>query len=105
MKNVKTFAVVVFASLVLVCLQSVAVQAQKLANVSSKGSSVRWEVAAQHAGLTVTISAPDGQVYQKEFPAGASPEFILSDKEGNVLPDGRANVPSLKRYGTRRLPS
>jgi len=88
MKNVKTFAVVVFASLVLVCLQSVAVQAQKLANVSSKGSSVRWEVAAQHAGLTVTISAPDGQVYQKEFPAGSSPEFILSDKDGNRLPDG-----------------
>ena len=89
MKNVKTFAVVVFASLVLVCLQTVAVQAQKLANVSSKGSSVRWEVAAQHAGLTVTISAPDGQVYRREFPAGSSPEFILSDKEGNRLPDGQ----------------
>src|SRR6266852_3503874 len=89
MKNVKTFAVVVFASLVLVCLQTVAVQAQKLASVSSRGSSVRWEVAAQHAGLTITISAPDGQVYQKEFPAGSSPEFILSDKEGNRLPDGQ----------------
>src|SRR6266852_8955576 len=89
MKNVKTFAVVVFASLVLVCLQTVAVQAQKLASVSSRGSSVRWEVATQHAGLTITISAPDGQVYQKEFPAGSSPEFILSDKEGNRLPDGQ----------------
>src|SRR6266850_1116063 len=89
MKNVKTFGVVVFALLVLVSLQTVAVQAQKLANVSSKGASVKWEVAAQHAGLTITISAPDGQVYQKEFPAGSSPEFILADKEGNRLPDGQ----------------
>jgi hypothetical protein len=89
MKNVKTFAVVVFASLVLVCLQTVAVQAQKLANISSRGSSVRWEVAAQNAGLTLTISAPDGQVYQKEFPAGSSPEFTLSDNEGSRLPDGQ----------------
>ena len=89
MKNVKTLAVVMFASAVLVCLQTVAVQAQKLANISSKGSSVRWEVAAQHAGLTITVSAPDGQVYQKEYPAGSSPEFILSDKEGNRLPDGQ----------------
>jgi Chaperone of endosialidase len=89
MKNVKTFAVVVFASLVLVCLQTVAVQAQKLANISSKGSSVRWEVAAQNAGLTLTISTPDGQVFQKEFPAGSSPEFTLSDNEGNRLPDGQ----------------
>src|SRR6266850_738324 len=89
MKNVKTFGVVVFALLVLVSLQTVAVQAQKLANVSSKGASVKWEVAAQHAGLTITISAPDGQVYQKEIPAGSSPEFILADKEGNRLPDGQ----------------
>lgn len=89
MKNVKTFAVIVFASLILVCLQTVAVQAQKLSNISSRGSSVRWEVAAQHAGLTITISAPDGQVYRREFPAGSSPEFILSDKEGNRLPDGQ----------------
>jgi hypothetical protein len=27
-------------------------------------------------------------VYRKEFPAGSSPEFVLSDKEGNRLPDG-----------------
>jgi hypothetical protein len=89
MKNVKTLAVVVFASAVLVCLQTVAVQAQKLANINSKGSSVRWDVAAQHAGLTITVSAPDGQVYRREFPAGSSPEFILADKEGNRLPDGQ----------------
>jgi len=89
MKNVKTFGVAVFALLVLVSLQTVAVQAQKLANISSRGSSVRWEVAAQHAGVTLTVSAPDGQVYRREFPAGSSPEFILADKEGNRLPDGQ----------------
>ena len=88
MKTVKIFSFVVFASLILACLQTVAVQAQKLGNISSKGSSVRWEVAAQNAGVTLTISAPDGQVYRKEFPAGTSPEFILSDQDGNRLSDG-----------------
>jgi len=89
MKNLKTFATLVFAALILACFQTVSVQAQKLGHISSKGSSVRWDVSVQNAGLTLTISAPDGQVYRKEFPAGASPEFVLADKEGNRLPDGQ----------------
>src|SRR5881396_874285 len=37
----------------------------------------------------MTVSAPDGQVFRKEFGAGAPPEFALSDKQGNRLPDGQ----------------
>src|SRR5437016_2425789 len=37
----------------------------------------------------MTVSAHDGQVFRKEFGAGALPEFALSDKQGNRLPDGQ----------------
>jgi hypothetical protein len=37
----------------------------------------------------MTVSAPDGRVFRKEFRAGASPEFTLTDKQGERLPDGQ----------------
>ena len=92
MKNAKSFTIVVFTALILAALQTVVsaqTPGQKLANISARGASVRWDVTSPHAGVTVTISAPDGQVFRKEFPAGSSPEFALSDKEGNRLADGQ----------------
>lgn len=50
---------------------------------------MRWDVSAPHSGSVVTVSAPDGQVYRKEFKANASPEFPLTDKQGNRLADGQ----------------
>ena len=35
--------------------------------VSGSGLSVKWDVAVPHSQLTLTISAPDGQVFRKEF--------------------------------------
>ena len=61
---------------------------KKIANVSSSGSSVRWDVSASNAGLTLTISAPDGQVFRKEF-KGSPAEFRLVDNQGEKLPDGQ----------------
>jgi hypothetical protein len=61
----------------------------KLAAVTAAGSSVRWDVAVPHAGLTITILAPDGRVFRQEYKSGATVEFMLSDKEGNRLPDGQ----------------
>ena len=61
---------------------------KKIANVSSSGSSVRWDVSASNAGLTLTISAPDGQVFRKEF-KGSTAEFRLVDNQGEKLPDGQ----------------
>jgi hypothetical protein len=60
----------------------------KLATISSMGSSVRWDVAAPNSGVTMTVSAPDGRVFRKEFKTGSSPEFMLTDKQGERLPDG-----------------
>jgi hypothetical protein len=63
----------------------------KLAAVSTTGSSVRWDVSAAHAGMSVTIAAPDGRVFRVETKSGASAEFALFDKQGNRLPDGQYN--------------
>ncbi|HEY6045961.1 MAG TPA: hypothetical protein VIU65_05115, partial [Pyrinomonadaceae bacterium] len=91
MKNRKSFSMVVFAALIFACLQT-AVLGQtakdKLANVAGGGSSVRWDVSVSNSGGSLTISAPDGRVFYKEFRAGAAPEITLSDKQFDGLPDG-----------------
>lgn len=91
MRNQKSFALGVFIVFMLACLQT-AVLGQsandKLANLSGGGSSVRWDVAVSNSGGTLTISAPDGRVFYKEFRAGASPEITLTDKQLEGLPDG-----------------
>jgi hypothetical protein len=60
----------------------------KLTSMSSMGSSVRWDVATPNSGVTMTVLAPDGRVFRKEFKEGASPEFTLTDRQGERLPDG-----------------
>jgi Chaperone of endosialidase len=91
MRNRKSFALGLFTALVFVCLQITALgQAanDKLANVAGGGSSVRWDVSVSNSGGSLTISAPDGRVFYKEFRAGASPEINLTDKQLEKLPDG-----------------
>jgi hypothetical protein len=97
MKKQKFFAVAIFTALVLACLATAALgqmasqeaKETKLANISSQGMGVRWDMSATYSTLTMTVSAPDGRVFQKEFRAGVSPEFALTDKQGERLPDGQ----------------
>lgn len=94
MKNLKSLPTIFCIALALTCFY-VSATAQsaddknRFAAISGGGSSVRWDVGTQHAGLTMTVSAPDGQVFRKEFKPGASPEFPLIDKQGNRLADGQ----------------
>ncbi len=48
---------------------------------------------------TLTISAPDGRVFRKEYKAGGSLQFMLTDKDGERMPDGVYN------YEIRLAPS
>src|SRR4030095_5096512 len=57
-------------------------------SISASAQGVRWDVAATNAGITLTVSTPDGQVFTKQFKAGATPEFSLTDPKGERLPDG-----------------
>jgi hypothetical protein len=59
-----------------------------IAAVASAASSVRWAVSAPHAGATLTVVAPDGEVFRKEFKAGVAPSFEPTDAQGARLPDG-----------------
>jgi hypothetical protein len=60
-----------------------------LTAMTSSGSSVRWDVAGPYSSLVMTVSAPDGRVFRKEFNGGTSPEFTLIDNKGERLPDGQ----------------
>lgn len=56
-----------------------------LAIIGAAGSVVRWDVLAPSAGGNLTVTAPDGRSFTKDF-RGGSVEFSLTDKGG--LPDG-----------------
>jgi hypothetical protein len=90
MKKNKSLMLVVFAVLVFACLETAALGQtanDKLASVSG-GGSVRWDVAVANSGLTLIVSVPDGRVFRREFKGGSSPDFALTDKLGEKLPDG-----------------
>ncbi len=93
MKNPKSLIPMICTLFVVACLyvsvSGQAMEGNKLATVSGAGASVRWDVAAPNAGLTLTISAPDGRVFRKEFRSGAPADFNLADKDGNKMPDGQ----------------
>jgi hypothetical protein len=92
MKSLKCLLFVLCTIFIVACLH-VCVFGQttedknNLATITAAGSSVRWYVTAQYSDLTMTVAAPDGRVFRKEFKAGSSPEFTIADK-GERLPDG-----------------
>ena len=90
-KNLKGVYAIVRVILVVACFQMLALgqdDKNKGVSISGSGSSVRWDVAVPTSELTLTISAPDGQVFRKEF-KGRSAEFSLTDKKGERLADGQ----------------
>jgi hypothetical protein len=92
MKNLKCLPYLLFTLFVVGCFNVVTGQSMedknKLATITAIGSGVRWDVSAPYSALAMTVSAPDGRVFRQEFKAGATPEFMLTDKRGDRLPDG-----------------
>ena len=64
------------------------VDSKDIARISSGGSSVRFDILVPHSGKTLTIIAPDGQTFVKEFKEGTDAGFTLVDSAGEKLPDG-----------------
>lgn len=93
MKNFRSVHAIVRVILVIACFQML-VLAQALddknkgVTISSSALNVKWDVAVPHSELTLTISAPDGQVFRKEF-KGRAAEFSLSNLKGETFPDGQ----------------
>jgi hypothetical protein len=96
MKNLKHLFTMMSIVLAIACL-SVSVSGQapedknKVSTIASAGSNVRWDVAVPYSGGTLTVSAPDGRVFQSQFKAGGGPSFSLHDKQGERLGDGQYN--------------
>ena len=91
MKNLKSVHAFVRVILVVACFQMLAFgqdDKNKGVSISGSGLSVKWDVAVPHSELTLTISAPDGQVFRQEF-KGRSAEFTLTDKKGERFADGQ----------------
>jgi hypothetical protein len=92
MKSLKCFSAILVVMLgvaaVGVTAQGQASDAKDFANISSGGSSVRFDVKSPHSSAILTIAAPDGRVFSKQFKGGASPEFSITDQQGERLPDG-----------------
>jgi len=82
------FLLAIFACLGARALGQDAADRNSIAAVASASSSVRWAVSVPHTGATLIVVAPDGEVFRKEFKAGAAPSFDLTDAQGARLPDG-----------------
>lgn len=93
MKNLKYLPPMFSIVFVIACF-ALSVSAQSIddrnqfATASGLGSSVRWDVKTSHAGATLTVVGPDGEVFTQEFQSGNAPEFRLTNKKDERLPDG-----------------
>jgi hypothetical protein len=89
MKNRKYLPSMFSIVLVIACLCVSALgQSSEFATASGTGAGVRWDIKTPHAAVTLTVIGPDGEVFTKEF-QGNSPEFRLTNKKGERLPDGQ----------------
>lgn len=61
----------------------------QFATANGLGSSVRFDIRTNHASATLTVIGPDDEVFTSEFQGGNAPEFRLTNKKGERLPDGQ----------------
>ena len=90
MNNLKGVYAIVRIVFVVLCFQMFALgqEEKKVATVSG-GASLKFDVAVPNSGFTITISAPDGQVFRRDFKAASAAEMKLVDLKGERLPDGQ----------------
>jgi hypothetical protein len=105
----------VFAYLVVlaVCFSATALaqsanKVESVAAVAADRGEVRWQPQVEYGRLILTVSAPGGEVFRKEFEAGTTPSFKLTDKDGYNLPDGSYSyelrvIPNLSREVRKAL--
>lgn len=61
---------------------------EPVGHLSPSPSGVQWLPTIDHDRIDLTIIAPDGTVYSKQFPNGNIPAFRLQDMGPDKLPDG-----------------
>jgi len=96
MKTRIFFATFLFTALIMACFQinalAQAVNSDSrdagIASLSSSGSGLKWDLKSSFATATLTVAAPDGRTFSREFKSGTVVDFSLSDNDGGRLPDG-----------------
>jgi len=61
----------------------------QIATISNSGASLRFDVAAPHAAVTLTVIGPDNFSFSQEFKSGNAAEFRLTQAKGETLTDGQ----------------
>lgn len=87
MKNLKHLPSMLGILFLITCSNVLAQENKDFATVTSLGSSVRFDISATYSTATLTVLSPDGRSYSKEYKAGSSPEFRISDSR-EKYPDG-----------------
>jgi hypothetical protein len=94
----KSFVLAIFVGVALACLQTAALGQgasqsadSKAANIRAEGMGVRFDPTTPYSNATLTISAPDGNVYRREFKGSSALSFALIDKAGAPLGNGQYN--------------
>ncbi len=87
--NVLSYLMVLAASLGGTALAQSIQRNDSVASLSTDRTEVRWQPNVEYGRLILTVSRPDGEVFRKEFGAGAIASFKLADTNGYNLPDGQ----------------
>ena len=90
MNNLKGVCAIVRVVFVVLCFQMFVLgqDDKKLATVTG-GATLKFDIAVANSGFTISVSAPDSQVFSKDYKAASSAEFKLVDLKGERLPDGQ----------------
>ncbi len=92
MKNLKRLPSLLSIAFVIASLNVIVLgqaNENQIATLSNSGASVRFDVAAPHAAVTLTVIGPDNFSFSKEFKSGNAAEFTLTQPKGERLPDGQ----------------
>jgi hypothetical protein len=81
---------------------------EPVAAIASSQTEITFRPQVAYSRLVLTVSAPTGEVYRKEFEGGAAASFKFIDDSGFNLPDGHYSyelrvVPQLSREARKAL--
>jgi len=113
MKTKKLIVNSIFVSMIVCWLGiSALAQVQKVdepvAAIASSPTEITFQPQVAYSRLVLTVSAPTGEVYRKEFEGGAAASFKFIDDSGVNLPDGHYGyelrvIPQFSREARRAL--
>lgn len=81
---------------------------EPVAAIASSPTEITFQPQVAYSRLVLTVSAPTGEVYRKEFEGGAAASFKFIDDSGVNLPDGHYGyelrvIPQFSREARRAL--